>query len=155
MYMMRFMDLWWWLGSTTGPYGRPELEAAYKKTAILLHRGCLGDVSSRKVVGVSTWCITHGRHSRVNTSVGTVYVFLIFNIKPIRIMFSKIYMYYERTLVVPDVVLARWRSGKVFDRPWCFFLKGMENLQIYSYCFFKTEIDLHICLYIQLALISC
>ena len=26
-----------------------------------------------------------------------------------------------------------------------FFLKGMENLQIYRYCFFKTEIDLHIC----------
>ena len=31
----------------------------------------------------------HGRHTRVNTSVGTVYVFLIFNTKPIRIMFSR------------------------------------------------------------------
>ena len=82
-----------------------------------------GRCSSGRMVGVSTWCITHGRHTWVHTSVGTIYVFLIFNIKCIRIMFSKIYMYYERTLVVPDVVLARWRSENVFDRPWCFFLK--------------------------------
>ena len=138
------LDLWWWLRSTTGSYGQPELEATYEETAISLHRGCLGDVSSGRVVGVSTWCITHGWHTRVNTSVGTVYVFFIFNTKPRRMMFSRIYIYYERTLVVPDVVLARWRSGNVFDRPWC-FLKEMENLQIYCYCFFKTEIDLHIC----------
>ena len=142
--MMRFLDLWWWLRSTTGSYGRPELEVAYGKIVISLHRGCLRDVSSGRVVGVSTWCITHGRHTRVNTSVGTVYVFFIFNTKSIRIMFSKIYIYYERTLVVSDVILARWRSGNVFDRPWRFFLE-MENPQIYRYCFFKTEIDLHIC----------
>ena len=49
----------------------------------------------------------HGRHTRVNTSVGTVYVFLIFNTKYIRIIFSKIYIYYERTLMVPEFVLAR------------------------------------------------
>ena len=121
------LDLWWWLRSTTSSYGRPELEAAYGKTVISLHRDCLGDVSLGKVVGVSTWCITHSRHTRVNNSVGTVYVFLNFNTKPIRIMFSNIYIYYERTLVVSDVVLARWRLGNVFDRPWCFFLKEMKN----------------------------
>ena len=115
------LDLGWWLRSTTGSYGRPEIEVAYGETDIVLHRGCLGDVSLGRVVGVSTWCITHGRHTRINTNVGTVYAFFIFNTKSIRIMFSKIYMYYEMTLVVPDVVLTRWRSGNVFDRPWCFF----------------------------------
>ena len=83
---MRLLDLWWWLRSTRGSYGRLVLEAAYGKIAISLHRGCLGDISSGRVVGVSTWCITHGRHTRVNTSMGTVYVFLIFN--------TKIYTYY-------------------------------------------------------------
>ena len=117
---MRFIDLWWWLCSTTGLYGRPELEVAYGEIAISLHRGCLGDVSSRRVVRVSTWCITHSRHTRVNTSVGTIYVFWFCYIKSIHIMISKIYIYYKRTLVVPDVVLARWRSGNVFDRTWCF-----------------------------------
>ena len=34
--------------------------------------------------------------------------------------FKNLYLYYEKTLVVPDVVLARRRSGNVFDRPWCF-----------------------------------
>ena len=102
---------------------------------ISLHRGCLGDVSSGRVVGVSTWCITHGRHTRVNTSVGTVYVFWYFflYIKSIRIMISKIYIYiyYERTLVVPDVVLARWRSGNVFDRPWCFSYRKWKKIHIF------------------------
>ena len=75
IYWWYDLEIWWWLRSTTGPYGRPELEAAYGETAISLHRGCLGDVSSGRVVGVSTWCITHGRHTQVNTSVGTLYVF--------------------------------------------------------------------------------
>ena len=78
---MRLLDLWWWLRSTTGSYGRPVLEVAYEEIVISLHRGCLGDVNSWRVVGVSTWCITHGRHTRVNTTVGTVYVFFIFKYK--------------------------------------------------------------------------
>ena len=84
-----FLEIWWWLRSTTGSYGRPVLEAAYAETVISLHRGCLRDVSSGRVVGLSTWCITHGRHIRVNTSVSTLYIFLIFNIKFICIMFWK------------------------------------------------------------------
>ena len=126
---MRFMDLWWWLRSITGPYDRPELEAAYGETAISLYRGCLGDISSGRVVGVSTWCITHGRHTRVNTSVGTVYVFWFSNIKSICIMFSKIYIYYERTLVVPDVVLARWQLGNVLTAH-DFFLRNGKSTDL-------------------------
>ena len=95
--MMRFMDLWWWLRSTTGPYGRPELETAYGETAISLHRGCLGDVSLGRVVGVSTWCITHGRHTRVNTSVGTVYVLLIFLIQNLYVLCFQRYILWKDT----------------------------------------------------------
>ena len=130
LYRWDVLKIWWWLCSTTGSYGRPVLEIAYGETVISLHRDCLENVSSGRVVGVSTWCITHGRHTRVNTSVGTIYVFLIFNTKSIRIMFSKIYMYYERTLVVPDVVLARWRSENVFDRPWCFFKRNEKSIDL-------------------------
>ena len=41
------------LRSTTGPYGRPVIEVAYGEMIFSLHRGCMGDDSSRKVVGVS------------------------------------------------------------------------------------------------------
>ena len=40
------------LRSTTGSYGRPVLEVAYGETLFSLHRGCVGDDSSGKVVGV-------------------------------------------------------------------------------------------------------
>ena len=80
------------LRSTMGPYGRPVIEVAYGKMIISLHRGCMGDDSSRRVVRVSTWCIVHVWHTRVNTSVGSVYIiFLSFHdIKIyICILFSK------------------------------------------------------------------
>ena len=94
LYWWYDLEIWWWLRSTAGSYGRPMLEVAYGETVISLHRGCLRDVSSERVVGVSIWCITHGGHIWVNTSVGTVYVFwYIFFIKSIRIMISKIYIY--------------------------------------------------------------
>ena len=41
------------LRSTTGPYGRPVIEVAYGKMILSLHRGCEGDDSSGRVVGVS------------------------------------------------------------------------------------------------------
>ena len=41
------------LRSTTGRYGRPVIEVAYGEMILLLHRGCMGDDSSRRVVGVS------------------------------------------------------------------------------------------------------
>ena len=150
------MDLWWWLRSTTGPYGRPELEAAYGETAISLHRGCLGDVSSGRVVGVSIWCITHGRHTRVNTSVGTVYVFLFFNTKPICIMFSNIYIY---------IMKGHWwflTLSWLDDDQWTFltahdvFIKEMRKIHRFiAYCFFWIEIDLHTCLIHTTCITTC
>ena len=41
------------LRSTTGLYGRPMIEVAYGEMLLSLHRGCMGDVSSGRVVGVS------------------------------------------------------------------------------------------------------
>ena len=41
------------LRSTTGPYGRPMIDVAYGEMIFLLHRGCMGDDSSRRVVGMS------------------------------------------------------------------------------------------------------
>ena len=41
------------LRNTTGPYGRPVIEVAYVEMIFSLHRGCMGDDSSRRVVGVS------------------------------------------------------------------------------------------------------
>ena len=40
------------LRSTTGPYGRPVIEVAYGEMILSLHRGCIGDDSSGRVVGV-------------------------------------------------------------------------------------------------------
>ena len=42
------------LRSTTGPYSRPMIEVAYGKTLFSLYRGCMGENSSGRVVGVST-----------------------------------------------------------------------------------------------------
>ena len=41
------------LRSTTSSYGRPVTEVEYGETMISLHRGCMGDDSSERVVGVS------------------------------------------------------------------------------------------------------
>ena len=41
------------LRSTTGFYGRPVLEVTYGKMMLSLHRDCMGDDSSKRVVGVS------------------------------------------------------------------------------------------------------
>ena len=40
------------LRSTMGPYGRPVIEVAHGKMILSLHRGCMGDDSSGRVVGV-------------------------------------------------------------------------------------------------------
>ena len=41
------------LCSTTGCYGRPVIEVAYGEIIYSLHRDCMGDDSSGRVVGVS------------------------------------------------------------------------------------------------------
>ena len=115
------LEIWWWLRSTTGPYGWPVLEVAYMETVISLHRGYFGDVSLGRVVGVSTWLITHGWHTRVNTSIGTIYNILWFSwyeINPIGIMFLKpIHLIKEHwwplTLSWPDEV-----QRTFFNRSW-------------------------------------
>ena len=50
---MRFHEDTVMLRSTTGPYGRPMIEVAYGEMLLSLHRGCVGEDSSRRVVGVS------------------------------------------------------------------------------------------------------
>ena len=67
------------LRSITDPYGRPMIEVAYGEMIFSLHRGCMGDDSSGRVVKVSTWCIAHVWHTRVNTSVGFVYIIFWFS----------------------------------------------------------------------------
>ena len=98
------------------PMDGPVIEIVYEETMIHSTEAVLGDVSSRKVVRMSSWYITHGRHTRVNTSVGTIYCIFWFS-------WYKIYIYYvlksifiiKRTLVVSDFVLARRCLEKVFD----------------------------------------
>ena len=51
-YVMDFL-LMVMLRNTTGPYGRPVIEIAYGEMILSLHRGCTGDDSSGRVVGVS------------------------------------------------------------------------------------------------------
>ena len=109
------------LRSTTGPYGRPVLEIAYEELILSLHRGCMGDDSSGRVVGVLAWSIAHVWHTWVNTSVGSVYIFSGFSrYKNLYVLCFQIYTYYKRILVDSDLVLARWDSENVFDRPWVF-----------------------------------
>ena len=106
------------LRNTTGPYGRLVIEVAYREMILSLHRGCMGDDSLGRVVGVSAWCITHIWHTRVNTSMGLVYIFSGFQrYKNLYVLCFQIYMYYKITLAGSDLVLTRWGSENVFDCP--------------------------------------
>ena len=51
----------------------------------------MGDDNSGRVVGVSIWCIAHVWHTRVNISVGSIYIFWFLKYKDlyICILFSK------------------------------------------------------------------
>ena len=63
------------LRSTTGSYGRPVIEVAYREMILSLHQGCMRDDSLGIVVWVSTWYIVYAWHTRVNTNLGSVYIF--------------------------------------------------------------------------------
>ena len=94
------------LRSTTGPYGRLVIEVAYGEKIFSLHQDCMGDDSLGRVVGcrhdASPMLDIPGQHQ-----CGFRILFSgFYNIKCICIMFY-IYMYYKRTLVVSDLVLAR------------------------------------------------
>ena len=87
----------WWLRSTMGFYGRTCDRGCIWGDYDSLHRGCLRDVSLGRMVGVSSWYITHGQHTRDNTSVGTVYdIFSVSWYKNLYVVCFKIYMYYKR-----------------------------------------------------------
>ena len=91
------MVLQWWLRSTTGSYGRTYVEATYREIMIHSTMAIFRDVSSRRMVGVLPWYITHSRHTRVNTSVGTVYDIFWFSwYKNLYVLCFQIYMYYKR-----------------------------------------------------------
>ena len=55
-----------------------------------------------------------------STLVWAQYIYFRPLIQILYVLCFKIYMYYKRTLVVLDVVLARRCSGNDFDRPQCF-----------------------------------
>ena len=119
----KMIFLWWWLRSTTGPYGRPMLEVAYREMLCSLHRGCMGVDSSGRVVGVSTWrrpCWTYPGQHQCGLTIYYFQDFLIIKTKYIYIYDFQSYTLYKRTLVVSDLVLARWGSENVFDRPLAF-----------------------------------
>ena len=66
------------LHSTTGPYGRPMIEVAYGKILFSLHRGCMGDHSSGRVVGVSTCCCPCWTYPGQHQCGLNVYYFWVF-----------------------------------------------------------------------------
>ena len=45
------MRTWWWLRSTTSPYGRPMIEVAYGEMIFSLHRGCMGMIAWEEWLG--------------------------------------------------------------------------------------------------------
>ena len=90
-------DTWWWLRSTTGLYGRTYDRGRIWRNYDSLHWGCCEDFSLKRVVGVFPWYITHGRHTRFNTNVCTIYDIFWFSwYKNLYVLCFQIYMYYKR-----------------------------------------------------------
>ena len=99
------------LCSTTGPYGRPMLEVAYGETLLSLHRGCMGDDSSGRVVGVSTWCRSCWTYLGQHQCGHNTYYFLSFHTIKLYVLCFQIYIYsikqkhwWSLTLSWPDEV---------------------------------------------------
>ena len=134
MTCLEDIEIWWWLRSTTGPYGRSVLKVAYGEFLYFTPPRLYRENSLGRVVGVSACCITHARHTQVNTSMGSITLFFnFFDIKTYMYYAFKIYILYKRTLVVSDLVLTRWGSENVFDRSWVF--KGNSKPQIVLWTF--------------------
>ena len=102
-YVMDF-NLMVMLRSTTGPYGRSVIEVAYGEMIFSLHRGCMGDDSLGRVVGVSVWCIVYVQHTRVNTNVGSVYIILWF------LWYKNLYTYYVLKNKLIYIIKEHWWS---------------------------------------------
>ena len=105
---------------TTGPYGRPMLEVAYREMLCSLHWGCMGVDSSGRVVGVSTWCRPCWTYPGQHQCGLTVYRFFYFHT-------LKIYMYIYMVFKLIHCIKEHWWSltlswpdevqRMVFDRP--------------------------------------
>ena len=107
--MMRCNEDMVMLRSTTGPYGRPVIEVAYGEMILSLHRGCMGDDSSGKVVGVSTWCIAHIWHTRINTSVSSMYIIFWF------LRYKNLYIYVIPVLLIKGKIIILKLSTEIFE----------------------------------------
>ena len=89
--------------------------------------------SSKRVVKVSAWCITHVRHTRVNTSMGFESIIFWFSkYKNLYVVCFQIYMYYKKILVVSDLILIRWGSENVFWSPKS-FKRDLNHRRIYMF----------------------
>ena len=92
------------LRSITDPYGRPRIKVAYREILFSLHRGCMGDDSSGRVVGVSTCCRLCWTYPGQHQCGLNVYYFLDF-------ITIKIYMYFVfKTIHVYNVIQKHWWS---------------------------------------------
>ena len=106
------------LRSITGPYGRPMIEVAYGEISSSLYRGCMRDDSSKRVVEVSTCCRPFWIHPGQHQCGLNVYYFLSFyNIKTYMYYIFKSIRTIKRTLVVSNLVLARWGLENIFRPP--------------------------------------
>ena len=66
-------------------YGRPVIEVAYGEMLLLLHRGCMGDDSSGRVVGASTccrpcWIYSDQHQCGLNIYIYYFWVFLLYKL---------------------------------------------------------------------------
>ena len=123
----------WWLRSTIDSYGRLVIEVAYRKTLIhsteaiweILAReewlGCRHDASPIFDIPGSTpiWA------QYIN-------IFGFQEYKNVYVLCFQIYTYYKRTLVDSDLVLVRWGSENVFDRPWVLKTKKLNHKRFYN-----------------------
>ena len=103
-YVMDFFLLYFMviLRSTTSPYGRPMIDVAYGETLFSLHRGCMGNDSSGRVVGVSTCCRPCWTYPGQHQCGLNVYYFLGFHT-------IKTYMYYVFKYIY-SIIQKHWWS---------------------------------------------
>ena len=134
------------LRSTTGPYGRPMIEVAYEKILFSLHRGCMGDDSSKIVIGVSTRCRPCWTYPDQHQCGLNVYYFPGFHTIKIDILFSKAICsikehWWSLTLSWPDEVQRIFSTAHEFLKRkdlnhrqflWLFYI---NLLTMVSFCF--------------------
>ena len=129
IYMYRYnhdyvMDFYFtvMLRSTTDPYGRPVIEVAYGEILLSLHRGCVRDDSSERVVGMSTWCRPCWTYPGQHQCGLNVYYFLGFHTIKTYILFSKAICsikkkhWWSLTLSWPDEVQRMFSTAHEFSK---------------------------------------